>query len=360
MTTGNPGDSPDILGAELVEIHAYPIRVLPEDICFWYVAPESLLVRICLRSLHAFERRATFVATQLGCSRKATNEDEVDNSPRSSAGNEHEDLSQLLSEIPEELADDRARSFLIAGERLLLQQMGLDEADESPTPFKEVLAGISRRRVVAEAQRGESNASLTEGCLRHRWQRMSEYLSDLVHFALRSLLLRVQHPEQMLDLRSASSETPMVRMIERIAYQEVATTHQNQAFRLQLAFQAFFPHDEVIARALRQVDRRQVDGWRELYSGILKDRELRLRPGVTVENLTLAMHLAGQAVAFRAVLGEGESRGRYEKAIDPEKETTFLSQFALALLMEFIDPGDGRTLHEAAGAALEGEIPVED
>jgi hypothetical protein len=284
----------------------------------------------------------------------------VDNSTHSSTGDEHEDLSQLLSEIPVELADDQARSFLIAGERLLLQQMGLDGADEAPTPFKEVLAGISRRRVVAEAQRGESNASLTEGGLRHRWQRMSEYLSDLVHFALRSLLLRVQHPEQMRDLQSASNETPMVRMIEQIAYQEVATTHQNQAFRLQMAFQALFPHDEVLARALRQVDRRQVDGWRELYSGILTDRGLRLRPGVTVEDLTLALHLAGKAVAFRAVLGEGESRGTYEKAIDPLKETTFLSPFALALLVGFIDPGDGRTLREAAGAILEGETPVED
>jgi hypothetical protein len=272
---------------------------------------------------------------------------------------EHEDLSQLLSEVPEKLADDQARGFLLAGEQLLFQQMGLDVAAEARAPFKDVLAGISRRRVVAKARRGGKGNSLTEASFRHRWQRMSEYLSDLVHFALRSLLLKVQHPERMHDLRSASAKTPAVAMIEYLAYQEVAAMHQNRAFRLQMAFQALFPHDEVLVRALRQVDRRQVDGWRDLYSAILEDRGLHLRPGVTVEDLTLALHLAGQAVAFRAVLGQAESRDKYVKAIDHVTGTTFLAEFALAILVGFIDPGDRRTLRQAAGAILGDELPAD-
>lgn len=272
---------------------------------------------------------------------------------------EHEDLSQLLSEVPEKLADDQARGFLLAGEQLLFQQMGLDVAAEARAPFKDVLAGISRRRVVAKARRGGKGSSLTEASFRHRWQRMSEYLSDLVHFALRSLLLKVQHPERMHDLRSASAKTPAVAMIEYLAYQEVAAMHQNRAFRLQMAFQALFPHDEVLVRALRQVDRRQVDGWRDLYSAILEDRGLHLRPGVTVEDLTLALHLAGQAVAFRAVLGQAESRDKYVKAIDHVTGTTFLAEFALAILVGFIDPGDRRTLRQAAGAILGDELPAD-
>lgn len=320
----------------------------------------SFFVRLSTVSSHARWLSGYFDTSQLGCCQEIrTGGCEVDKSIESLSP-EHEDLSQLLSEIPEELADQQAEGFLLAGERLLLQQMGLDGAVKARAPFKEVLAGISRRRVVSEAQRDEARSSLTEGGLRHRWKTMSAYLSDLIHFALRSLLLKVQHPAQMHELRSAVAEIPTVKMVEQIAFEEVAATYQNPAFRLQVAFQALFPDDEVVVRALRQVDRRQVDGWRDLYSGILEDRGLRLRPGTTVEDLTLALHLAGKAVSFRAVLPDGQGRDRYAKAIDHENRTTFLSQLALAILVGFIDPGDGRTLHQAASAVLGDEAQAEN
>ncbi|MBO3752560.1 hypothetical protein J5X84_41460 [Streptosporangiaceae bacterium NEAU-GS5] len=274
----------------------------------------------------------------------------MDSSSQSSP-DECEDLSQLLSRIPEELVDDQARSFLLAGERLLFRQMGLDGGDASD-PFTDVLAGISRRRVVDEAQQYASGDSLTQAGFRYRWKKMSDYRSDLVHFALRSLLLKMEYPEQMRDLHTVSPGMSTVRMIEKIAYQEVATRHENRAFRMQMAFQALFPRDEVLAQALRQVDRRQVDGWCSLYRGILEDRGLRLRPDVTIEDLTLALHLTCQVVAFRVLLGEGDGRGRYGKALDRTKETTFLGPLVLALLVGFVDPGDGRSLHEAASAIL--------
>ncbi|WP_106401641.1 hypothetical protein [Actinocorallia populi] len=273
--------------------------------------------------------------------------------------NELADLADLLSEIPEELVDEQTKDLLLAGERLLLRQMGLDDAPAARAPFKEVLAGVSRRGVVAEARKGENGGALTESSFRHRWGRMPEYLSDLVHFALRSLLSVVRYPKQMHDLQTSSSETPLVQMIEQVAYQEATTTHQNRAFRLQTAFQALFSHDEVLVRALRRVHRRQLDGWCDLYSEILKAQDLRLRPGITVEDLTLALHLAGKSVAFRALLGEEEGLEKYAKAIDPATGTTFLSKFALALLIGFIDPGDGRTLHQAAAVVLGDEPPAE-
>ncbi|MFD1545917.1 hypothetical protein [Nonomuraea guangzhouensis] len=269
------------------------------------------------------------------------------------------DLSAVLVEIDPELADDQAWELLLAGERLLRRHMGLEGPAGCPARLEEI-AGISRRSVVGEAQQSENGSSLTESALRRRWKHMSSYLLDLIAFGVRSSVWSEQHPEQMHDLQEAMAKTPAVPLIERIAYEEVDGRHQNPTFRLQVAFQALFSHDPTVTRVLRQADQIQVNSWRAVYSDILNNRGLRLRPGVNVEDLTLALHLVGKALAFRAVLWEEESHEGYAKAIDRETETTFLSPLILALLVGFIDPGDGRTLRQAASAILGDELPSGD
>lgn len=119
-----------------------------------------------------------------------------------------QDLTDLLSEVHDvnrQANHPRTRAFLEAGERLLHDDLARDagqsaEAQGRP-PFEEVLAWLSRRRVVTEAQRTwRADASQagdkgpTEAAFRHRWRTQVGYVRDLVICALSP---RMKHPNQI-------------------------------------------------------------------------------------------------------------------------------------------------------------------
>src|SRR5579859_5400802 len=108
------------------------------------------------------------------------------------------DLTELLSEVydADRLANNpRTRDFLEAGERLLRDDLVRDTGQRSSArgrpPFEEVLAWLSRRRVVTEALRAwkpnpakSGDSGPTEAAYRYRWRTQVGYLRDLVIWAL--------------------------------------------------------------------------------------------------------------------------------------------------------------------------------
>lgn len=260
--------------------------------------------------------------------------------PEGDAGGPDDDrLADLLSEVwhADTMASSpRTRLFLAAGEKLL--HSGLARLPgESPAiaggasraPFDELLAWISRRRVVAKAQQSESS-------YRYRWRTQTGYLRDLVIFALRS---RMASPEETKSAQRVLAEgRPLDEAIDQIARDEVMNLHNDKAFRLQMVFQAILSDDVRVADALRRIDDTNLQAWQDFYKTAMDGLGIRLRDGVTLDDFAQAMQAAADGVVFRSLLA-GRSGDQ-----DPSRS---LGLIAMALVVAFADHGDGKDLRRA-------------
>ncbi|WUH98592.1 hypothetical protein OHR68_34580 [Spirillospora sp. NBC_00431] len=271
-----------------------------------------------------------------------------------------EDLSELLSEVwkVETFANNtRTQQFLEAGEQLLHQGLARDAGEEPAqrssrirAPFEELLAWVSRRRVVDEAERNwdvEDAASdkPTESAFRYRWRRQAGFLRDLVIYSLRHRMAEPERTKRAFRLFEAGDRT-VDKLIDEITYNEIKELRQDKTFRLQMVFQAILSHDDQVANALRLVDRTNVEAWKEFHTSVLHDAKLQLRPDVTEDDLALALHVAAQGVVFRTLLGTEADRSHTTKALDDAERTSLLSKITMAVLVAFVDPGDGREVRD--------------
>lgn len=273
-----------------------------------------------------------------------------------------QDLTDLLSEVHDvnrQANNPRTMEFLEAGARLLHDDLARDAGQAAEgrgrPPFEEVLAWLSRRRVVAEAQRDwRPDASRardegpTEAAFRYRWRAQVGYLRDLVIWALSS---RMKHPNQiqyaddMID-SVRSGERQMPAAIYEIAAAEVQALKQDKAFRLQMVFQATLAHDDQVADALRRIDTANVDGWTEFGRRSFERLGLMPRRDVDFALLGCALHAAGEGVMFRAMV---PPKGGH---VTPGP-ADLLDIIAKALVIAAADPGDGKTLDEALNELVE-------
>jgi hypothetical protein len=273
-------------------------------------------------------------------------------------------LDDLLSEVwhADTLANNpRTREFLDAGEELLHSGLARDPGEATSdaergkfrAPFDELLAWVSRRRVVAQAaqaahagQKRDENGVPSESAYRYRWRTQSGYLRDLVIYALRHRMASPEETQKAAD--ALFSTAPLDAAIAKIAYDEVRSLNEDKAFRLQMVFQATLAHDDHVAPALRRIDRTNVRAWRAFYQQAIDHFGLRLRPDVTVDDLAYALQSAAEGVVFRSLLPQKDNCPPAALALDHNSQTARpLAMIAMALLVAFTDPGDGKELTEA-------------
>ncbi|MGH3169794.1 MAG: hypothetical protein ACRDN0_28435 [Trebonia sp.] len=264
-------------------------------------------------------------------------------------------LTELLSEIydADRQADNpRTMEYLEAGERLLQRDLARD-ADQPPdsgirSPFEEVLAWLSRRRVVHEAvrhwkpdQRNPRDNGPTEAAFRYRWRTQAGYLRDLVIWALSPRMDRpaeVATADAIID-RVRGGEILLPDAISEIASREISALRQDKPFRLQMMFQATLAHDPTVADALHRIDQANVNAWIGFARQSFGKLSLKPRKGIDFELLGRALHTAGDGTMFRTMLPSRPDSA----AVDcPD----LLSFMAKALLIAAADTGDGRTLDE--------------
>jgi hypothetical protein len=272
-----------------------------------------------------------------------------------------ERLYDLLSEVwhADTLADNpRTREFLDAGQELLHSGLARSSAGQpdpkgggSKAPFDELLAWVSRRKVVDYAASryldGESSRP-TEAAFRYRWRTQAGYLRDLVIYALRS---RMATPKETAKARDVLFKgRPLDKAIDQIAYDEVRDLNEDPAFRLQMVFQAILAHDDHVANALRRIDKTNFETWRDFYQEALDKLGIKLRPDVDLDDFAYALQAAGEGVVFRSLLPVKSETSPAALAIDHKNKTSRpLALIAMALLVAFADPGDGKPLREVVG-----------
>jgi hypothetical protein len=264
-------------------------------------------------------------------------------------------LTELLSEIydADRLADNpRTMEYLEAGERLLQRDMARDAAQPLDSgirpPFEEVLAWLSRRRVVHEAvrrwkpdQRNPRDNGPTEAAFRYRWRTQAGYLRDLVIWALSP---RMDHPAEVATAdaiidRVQGGETRLPDAISEIAAKEINALRQDKPFRLQMVFLATLAHDPQVSDALHRIDRANVSAWTDFARQSFGKLGLKPRKGIDFELLGCALHTVGEGTMFRTML---PSRPDSAAVGCPD----LLSFIAKALILAAVDTGDGKGLDE--------------
>lgn len=266
-----------------------------------------------------------------------------------------EDLTVLLSEVydADRLANNpRTREFLKAGERLLHRDLARDAGQPAQAkgrpPFEEVLAWLSRRRVVTEALRSwkpdksrTRDSGPTEAAYRYRWRTQSGYLRDLVIWVLSPRMERpnqIDYADEIINTVQRS-ERQLSAAIGEITSEEVRALRQDKAFRLQMVFQATLAHDPRVRDALHRIDKAHVDAWIDFAQRSFDKLGLELRKDMDFTLLGYALHAAGEGAMFREILPQGHN----DKSPAPEK---LLDLIAKALVMASVDMGTGTTLDE--------------
>jgi hypothetical protein len=278
------------------------------------------------------------------------------------------DMTELLSEVydADRLANNpRTIDFLEAGERLLRNDLLRDAGDPTDAkgrpPFEEVLAWLTRRRVVREAQRAReepggdvANSCPTEAAYRYRWHTQAGYLRDLVIWALSPRMERpdeIGYASELIDAVQGGGRLPDA--IEEITSREVQALKEDQPFRLEMIFQATLAHDPQVADALQRIDKANVEAWTEFAERSYAKLGLRLRKEITFEQLGCALHAAGEGVMFRAMLAP---RPDHTPPAPPE----LLALIAKALVIATADLGDGKTLNEILDQFVQRQRPDPD
>jgi hypothetical protein len=280
----------------------------------------------------------------------------------STPSRQRQDLTELLSEVYDadrQANNPRTRDFLKAGERLLHRDLARDAGQPADAkgrpPFEEVLAWLSRRRVVTEAMRGwrpgrskAKDSGPTEAAYRYRWRTQVGYLRDLVIWALSPRMERPNEIEYADEIIASVQlgERQLPAAIDEIAAHEVQALKEDKAFRLQLIFQATLAHDVQVADALHRIDMAHVAAWTEFSRRSFEKLGLELRPDVDFELLGCALHAAGEGVMFRELLP-------VRPRDTPPDPTRLLTLIAKALVIASADLGDGMNLDERLNGVVE-------
>jgi hypothetical protein len=276
-------------------------------------------------------------------------------------------LDDLLNEVwhvETQANNPRTREFLEAGRALLHTGLTRDAGEptsakggRSRAPFNELLAWVSRRRVVAEAGKkyGENEGKPTESSFRYRWRDQTGYLRDLVVYALRP---RMARPEETEDAERVlfRSGLPLDEAIQKICYDEVRNLNCDKAFRLQMVFQSVLSHDARVADTLRRIDQTNVDAWKKFYSDALDRLGINLRPDVKLDDLAYALQAAAEGVVLRSLLPATINCPPAALALDHKNQTSRpLALIAMALLVAFAESDDGKELRQVVRELSSGK-----
>lgn len=268
----------------------------------------------------------------------------------------NEDLSSLLSGLMraarrktdagrKALANDQlTREYLEAGLRLVDAQLGPTD-DDVDTEDRPLFRWLSQRAVVDEVSRG-GRLRGSEGSFRDRWPYQPDYIRDVFAY-----ILRRAHWQRFVD-RTADARNRLadaedaVRAVHDAAYDDLVTTRRTPALRAQLIGAAMAERDEIARTTLQEMYQVSTQAWLEAYEKTVAVRGLRLRPGLTLEDVNFIMTAVTEGMQLRLMVDPDDG------VIDHEARTSLLGTAALALIVACFDHlGDGLSLEEVVALA---------
>ena len=272
-----------------------------------------------------------------------------------------QDLSKVLRGLNRRTPFGRRRlandpvtaAYLAAAARLIQRHLGPGarrvpgDAEDPESIERPLLGFLSQRAVAAEVDRNPAPFHRVGrvSTLRERWSRQSDFIADVLRFGLWTWHYPAPHQDEAADAKDEVIRGPdLVRGLHRLCYWDLTRLLDTPMFRLGLIAAAEAEGDPVIGEAISGRHRENGPLWRGFYEEFLRARDLRLRPGVTLDDCADLLAAVADGLALRA-LSDPAAR-----IVDRERRRCLLGTAALALIagcVERADQADGLSLEEA-------------
>jgi hypothetical protein len=256
--------------------------------------------------------------------------------------------------------DPVTAAYIAAGISLVRRNLGpgadrqLRDPQDPESVIRPVLGFLGQQKVADEVAKNPDPFPRQgkTSTLRDRWPTVPEYVADLLSFGLWSM-----HEPALYDDRIATDAEQLVNgpdfvgAAHRLCYIDLTEFMKAPTFRLSLVAMAAADGDKIIQEALAENSRGALGPWKEVYEAMLRMRGLRMRPGVTIDDLAEMMAAMEAGFVMRGI-GIPDSA-----KIDHEGQRSLYGTAACALLLgvvERVDDDSHNTVEEAVHEMIYG------
>lgn len=243
------------------------------------------------------------------------------------------------------------REYLDAGLRLITEQFRpeerrTDDRQDGLAKQSAFFDWLSAQKVIDEVERGGTMRG-NHGTFEDRWPYKDYYIQDLLSYCLwaRHWAREAEVAEEFARPLAVGEDFPQA--VHDAAYWSYRAQLANASTRVWLIAAAVSDRYPTIKQALAEVHDEAISTWLPVYQAVVTGRRLRLRPGVTLEDLIEIISALVTGITLRAGTEPAPS------LVDHERRRSLLGTAAIAVLASCIDPGDGRTIEEAIAELIQ-------
>ena len=273
----------------------------------------------------------------------------------------NQDLSKVVTHVDrrtpfsrERLANDPVTAaYMAAAMRLVGRHLGpgperipVDPRDENSLA-RPLFSFISQRAVADEVMNNPDPFPRqgSVSTMRSTWASHSDFIADLINFTF----WPGYHSDSFNDKVAAGAERllegpDLAQAVHDLAYLNVADEVSTPTFRLSHVAMCAADGDKTVSDAIAEGYERILAPWKELYAAFIETRGLRLRPGITIDDMANVLSALVDGLALRTVGNPSPA------LVDHDRKRTVLGTAALALVYSFLEPAgnaSGLTLEQA-------------
>jgi hypothetical protein len=257
------------------------------------------------------------------------------------------DLRPRTRPFPDLRANDRdTAALLAAGMRLIDRHFRPGSRQRVDSEFL-LLGPLSQRSLAEEFNRNPDpfiRHGNGEAMLRRRWGPYTNFIIDLLNFALWRESYRPEFREQRkADIKELVHGPDFANAVHEVAHRHITEGVDLPQVRLSLALMAAAEGDYEVRRIISAVYADYLGSWKQLYAAVMRVRHLRLRPGLTLDDLANALSAANDGMTLRAVGDPGAG-------VTDGDGRSLMGSVALAVIYAFLEPDEdagGLTLEQA-------------
>jgi hypothetical protein len=283
----------------------------------------------------------------------------------------NQDLSSVLTHFDRRTPFSRQRlandpvtaAYIAAAMRLVGRHLGpgpertpVDPRDENSLA-RPLFSFISQRAVAEEVVNNpaplprQGNVST----MRSRWASHSDFIADLISFAFwPGNRLEGFDDEVAAGAERLLEDPDVTQAVHDMAYLTVSD-RGSTTFRLGRVAMSAADGDKTISDAIAESYEGLLVPWREVYAAFIEARGLRLRPGITIDDLANVLSALVDGLTLRTVGNPSAA------LIDHDRKRTLLGTAALALIYSFLEPAEeasGLTLEQAVHEMIHAAAPM--
>jgi len=275
----------------------------------------------------------------------------------------NQDLSHVLRRVDRRTPFYRSRlandpvtaAYLAAAMRLIERHLGPEaerqpvDPDDENSVERPLLGFLSQRAVAAEVGHNPDPFP--------RVGSVSTFIADLLRFGLWSQYHPARWQSELaavaIEQLVAGAEADFAQSIHELGYSNLMIYLVRPRFRLRLVATAVADGDQVIREALAEFYEEGLASWRPVFDDVLRNRGLRLRPGIKPEDFLNVLAAVAEGSALHALSAPTPD------VVDHDAQRSLLGTAALALVIgcfERAGESDGLSLEQAAHARVYGSL----